>query len=198
LRIDIDEDTPQLARDHANALINRELRKVDMSNPHPSLPAVDEPKFSELVTAELERIESGKKKRGGVDMSRYEPPDVPGENADVNAWRDALKSAYSSSTYLSGRQVNLKLLEESGKNAWLISNSQLDQSVKSYQTELDRLKQETESVNKERKGMQESSKAELDALEEAWKTGLGKLVEVQLGSEQLRRELQRAQMNSHR
>jgi pre-mRNA-splicing factor SPF27 len=162
------------------------------------VPAINEPKFSELVSAELERLETGRKRTGGVDLSRYEPPNAPGENADVKAWRDALKSAYSSSTYLAGRQVNLKLLEEMGKNAWLISNSQLDQSVKSYQTELDRLKQEIESVNKERKGMQESSKAELDALEEAWKTGLGKLVEVQLGSEQLHRELQRAQKNSHR
>lgn len=171
---------------------------MDRSIPHASLPPIEDPNFSELMTTEITRIAAGKKKKGGIDLSRYEPPDAPGENADVKAWRKALKGAYSSSTYLSGRQVNLKLLEEMGKNAWLMSNSQLDQTLKGYQQELDRLKKEIEIVNKERKSMQESSKAELDALEEAWKTGLGNLVEVQVASDELWRELQRAHHNSHR
>jgi pre-mRNA-splicing factor SPF27 len=117
-------------------------------------------------------------------------PDEPAADADVRAWRNALRSAYSSNSYLSGRNINLSLLEELGKNAWLISNSQLDELLKAQERELERLKKETESVNNERRDAQEQSRGELQALEETWKQGIRRLVEVQLATGKLHQEIQ--------
>ena len=154
------------------------------------MPPVEEPQFSQLMSNELDRIATGKKVKGGVDLSRYEVPEEPATDADVKVWRDALRQAYSASSYLSGRQTNLNLLEELGKNAWLISNSQLDQILKSQEREVEQLKQETETINKERKLAQESSRGEITALEATWKEGIERLVKVQLATDQLRQEIQ--------
>ena len=156
---------------------------------HPLVPALPEPKFSELVQQELARVESGSARQGGIDLSRYEDLDEPSATDDAATWRRTLRTAYISSTYLSGRHVNLALLEELGKNAWLVGNSQLDQILKALDQELAISKEEVDSVNRERKSAQETSKGELVALEETWKKGIGRLIEVQLATDQLRNEL---------
>lgn len=179
----------QVDRDQANALITQELKKTDRSRPHASLPPIDDASFSELATKEIDRAAAGKKRKGGIDLERYEIPEQPSTDADTKLWRKTLQQAYSSSTYLSGRQVNLKLLEEMGKNAWLISNSQLEHILKQQEQELERLKMESESINKERKLAQEGSKGEFDALEHSWRRGIDELVKVQLATDNLRQEL---------
>lgn len=186
--IDIDSDVSQYERDTAEALINKELKSTKRNVPHPSLHPFEEPSFSELASKEIERVAAGQKIKGGIDLSRYDVPEPPTANADVKAWRDALRQAYSASSYLSSRQTNLQLLEEYGKNAWLISNSQLDEMVKGQELELERLKQQTESVNKERKAAQEGSRGEITALDATWKEGIERLVKVQLATNQLRQE----------
>jgi len=105
-------------------------------------------------------------------MSRYEAPDEPNDN-NASHWRVALQAAYRSTSYLEGRHVNLSLLEEHGKNAWLIGNSQLEE----------------QSINKARKGAQEGSRGELVALDESWRTGVGKMIEVQVALDGLRKEI---------
>ena len=185
---DIDSDVSQLERDTAETLIKRELQS-SRNVPHPSLPPFEQPRFSQLISQEIERAGAGTKIKGGVDLTRYELPEQPSTDADVKAWRDALRQAYSASSYLSARQTNLQLLEELGKNAWLISNSQLDQVLISQERELERLKEETESVNKERKAAQEASRGEVAALEATWKEGIERLVKVQLATDQLRQEI---------
>ena len=187
--LDIDNDVTQYERDTAEALINKELRSTRRNVPHPSLPPLNEPRSSELIPKEVERVAAGVKPKSGIDLTRYDVPDIPSSNADVKAWRDALRQAYSASSYLSSRQTNLQLLEELGKNAWLVSNSQLDEMVNSQERELDRLKSETESVNKERKAAQEASRGEITALDATWKEGIERLVKVQLATDQLRQEL---------
>ena len=56
-----------------------------------------------------------------------------------------------SSSYLSGRLTNLSLLEEFGKNAWLISNSQLEDILRDLEKELLEQKEAVENINKSRK-----------------------------------------------
>lgn len=141
------------------------------------------------MAQELYRVESGEPRESGIDMSRYEEPDEPSTDDDAATWRKALRSAYASNTYLGSRHINLGLLEEWGKNAWLLGNSQLEQILKSLDHELARLKEEVDSVNRERKLAQEGSKGEILALEETWKQGIGRLIEVQLATDQLRQEI---------
>lgn len=124
--------------------------------------------------------------QGGMDVSRYEAPDNPAADTDEDAWRQHLRSAYVSSTYLLGRQANLALLDEYGKNAWLVSNSQMEYILQELEQELDRVKSEIETVNKARKQAQEQSRGELLALEETWKSGIGKILEIQVATDNLR------------
>lgn len=140
---------------------------------------------------ELERVSAGHPRDGGIDLSRYEELDQPSEDDDAATWRRTLRTAYVSNTYLAGRHTNLALLEELGKNAWLMGNAQLDQTVKALDQELAFLKEEVDSVNRDRKSAQEASKGELLALESTWKEGIGRLIEVQLATDQLRQELGR-------
>ncbi|RMZ76575.1 hypothetical protein DV737_g4745, partial [Chaetothyriales sp. CBS 132003] len=167
----IDPDASGSDREEADALISRELRKINQEALHPSLQPLHGLSTSELMRKEIDRVSTGSSWEGGIELSRYEAPDEPGLDDNAQIWHKALRTAYTSSAYLAGRGINMSLLEELGKNAWLISNSQLDDILKSLDKELELLKQETDLVNRERKAMQESAKPEIIALEDTWKRG---------------------------
>ena len=148
-----------------------------------------EPKFSPLVEKEFQRKAADKAIEGGIDLSRYEAPDEPSSNK-IDDWTSILRRAYSLNSYLSGRLTNLSLLEEFGKNSWLIANWQLEEILRGLEKELVQVKEATENVNKARKAAQYDSKGEIVALEEAWRGGVGKIIEVELATEGLRKEIQ--------
>lgn len=162
------------------------------TRPHPSLATLPETNFTPTLQAEIDRKARGEP-ISGIDMSRYEAPDEP-TDGDESQWRGALQVAYRSSSYLEGRQINLSLLEEYGKNAWLIGNSQLEDMLRQLEKELGTLKEETDTINKVRKGAQEESRGELMVLEDSWRTGVGKIIDVQVASDGLRKEI----LNRHR
>ena len=173
----------------ANALVLKELANGNAGTPHSSLQPLPESNISGLMQKEIDRVASGMPRQGGIDLSRYEAPDEPSSDSNADLWRKTLRNAYISSAYLSGRHMNLALLQELGKNAWLMGNSQLDEILKSLDKELEHLKEETDSVNRERKTMQESSRGEILALQDTWKQGIGRLLEVQLATENLREDI---------
>ena len=185
---DIDAQVSQDERSQISRAIAAQLPKGYQTKLHPSLPPLYQPNFTPMMQAEIDRKARGAPMDGGIDMSRYEAPDEP-VNGDESEWREALQAAYRSSTYLDGRQVNLSLLEEYGKNAWLIGNSQLEEMLQQVEMELSALKDEIDNINKARKGAQEESRGELVALEESWKLGVGKIIEVQIASDGLRKEI---------
>jgi pre-mRNA-splicing factor SPF27 len=131
---------------------------------------------------------------GGIDLTRYEAPEPPSgtsateEEASraLNEWRQTLQRAYTASSHLSMRQANLALLEENGKNAWLIANSQLEEMLRNVEKELAETRGAVETVHKERKIAQDSSKGELVGLEETWKRGVGSTLDVEVAAESLR------------
>ena len=183
-------------RSAAISLINREIPSDHNSKLHPSLFPLSEVNFSESFSREIARAGAKKPIEGGIDVSRYEAPDPPTADASQNTWQGVLRSAYISNTYLSGRYANLTLLDEFGKNAWLVGNSQMEQILQDLEQELVRIKGEVENVNKARKQAQESSKGELLALEETWKSGIGKILEIQVATDQLRQSILERRRNS--
>lgn len=138
---------------------------------------------------ELERKAAGQPLTGGIDLSRYEQPERPSEVTDTTAWKQSLHKAYTSSTYLSDRVSNLVLLEELGKNAWLIGNSQLEGILRQLEKELQELNAATENVNRSRKAAQEGSRGEMAILEDTWKRGIGRILEVEVAVGELRAEI---------
>ena len=133
---------------------------------------------------------------GGIDLTRYEAPEQPNDDSEIETWRTNLRQAYISMSYLSGRLTNLSLLEEFGKNAWLIGNSQLEDILRDLEKELSKKKEAIENINKARKAAQEGSKAELVGLDETWKQGVGKIIEVQLATVGVRREILQRRRNN--
>lgn len=152
----------------------------------PSEPAFE---TSDFIRQELDRKAAGLPISGGIDLSRYEAPEGPSNDSDVAAWKETLRTAYTSSTYLSGRISNLSLLEDLGKNAWLIANSQSEDILRQLEKELEELKSATENVNKSRKAAQESSRGEIIGLEETWKRSIGRILEAEVAVEEIRQQI---------
>ncbi|KAJ5310276.1 uncharacterized protein N7443_002737 [Penicillium atrosanguineum] len=182
------------ARQQAQQLINSELAPEHATTFHPSIPAAPEAQFSPLIQQELSRKEAGVPLTGGIDLTRYEAPEPPtrandNEAPNLDEWRQALQKAYVSSSHLTKRHENLSLLEEGGRNAWLIGNSQLEDILRGIEKELADTKEASEEVNKQRKIAQEASHGEMVSLEETWKRGVGAVLDVELASEGLRQQI---------
>ncbi|KAL4733994.1 Pre-mRNA-splicing factor SPF27 [Aspergillus similis] len=180
-------------RAHAEKLIASELASDYQTSVHPSIPEFPEPKFSPFIQQEIERKAAGLPLTGGIDLARYEAPEPPTRSADsapnLDEWRQTLRRAYTASSHLSSRLENLSLLEESGKNAWLIGNSHLEDILRALEKELAETKEATESVNRQRKIAQESCQGELTGLEESWRRGVGAILDVELAAEDLRMKI---------
>lgn len=132
------------------------------------------------MESELER-KASKIPLTGIDLSRYEASSTISTTTDLKQARQALQAAYTNSSYLGSRLQALELLEQFGKNAWLVGNSQLEDLLRELEKELVEAKQRTEDLNRERKGAQEGGRATMEECERAWREGIGRVVEVQLG-----------------
>ncbi|MCJ1486366.1 hypothetical protein MMC06_006543 [Schaereria dolodes] len=196
-RADIDGDLTSHTRTQISTLLAAELPPDYSTTPHPLLFSLSEPEFSPLITAEIDRI-AVKESLTAIDISRYEalsppsPPTSPKSDSThldlLAAWHSTLQKAYASSSYLATRQSNLALLEQFGKNAWLVGNSKLEDILKVVEKELVETREAVEETNKARKGMQEGLKGEMEGLEESWRKGVGRVLEVEIAAEALRRE----------
>ena len=146
------------------------------------MPEEYKPQFTPRFALELERVARGEPFSGGIDLSRYDdPPD--GETTAAG-----LQAAYVSSAHLTTRLENLSLLSEFGRNAWLVHNSQLEALLKAYEEELMAVKTDCELTNKERKSAQTAVEAEISRLNDRWKKAIGRVLEVELATEALRRD----------
>lgn len=174
-------------------MINAELTPENATALHPSIPAAPETKFSPLVQQELDRKATGAPLTGGIDLTRYEAPEPPtradGEAPNLDEWRQTLQKAYVSSSHLTKRHQNLALLEENGKNAWLIGNAQLEDILRDVERELADTKEAVEEVNKQRKQAQDARQGELVGLEETWRRGVRSVLDVELASETIRMQI---------
>lgn len=148
-----------------------------------------ESRFSDLLEQELDRKAAGKTLTG-IDLSRYQAPEEPGEGGDLDEWRSVLKQAYVSSSHLAGRQCNLQLLSEYGKNAWLVGNSQLEEILAHLEKELADLKARADEVNRARKAAQVASQPELTGLDQTWRHNFAEMIQVQVAAAELRHELE--------
>ncbi|KAH9835967.1 BCAS2 family protein [Teratosphaeria destructans] len=186
----IDPEPSSEALNAAQALIQAELSQDDTTQLHPSIPALRESKFSDLIQAEHARIASGapKEEGAGLDLSRYEVLDAP-SRGDLAAWKDTLQKAYISHEYLRDREVNLSLLETYGKNAWLIGNSSLEDELKALEKEVEQAKLDVEALDQARRAAQSNAAGEMHNLEDSWRTGVGRMIEAQAAGERLRQEI---------
>ncbi|KAK8190174.1 Pre-mRNA-splicing factor SPF27 [Phyllosticta capitalensis] len=173
----------------ASTLITTELSPSATTTPHASLPAAPTPSYPPGIAAEHARLAAGAPKDPGtgIDVSRYEALDAPADGSDAAAWRAALQTAYTSSAHLETRLTNLSLLERFGKNAWLVSNSQLEAELRAVEAELAAAKNQVEAVEAARRDKQAGVKGEMDVLEATWREGVARVVRTEAAVEGIRR-----------
>ncbi|EMC92127.1 hypothetical protein BAUCODRAFT_276941 [Baudoinia panamericana UAMH 10762] len=175
----------------AEALIRAEMLPEQTSALHPSLPPIRKSKPSDLIEQEYTRLGAGLPKDAdtGIDLSRYDAPEAPAHGSDKESWSAALRQAYASAEYLRGREVNLGLLETFGKTAWLVSNSNLEDELRSLERDVEAAKLELEETEQARRAVQGNAAGEMRGLEESWRTGVGRMIEAQAAGERLRQEV---------
>ncbi|KAI9772730.1 MAG: hypothetical protein M1840_000325 [Geoglossum simile] len=181
--------TPQ-QRTAIESLITASLAPERLTALHPLLPALPPSTLSPLLEQEVARHAAKQPLVGGIDTSRYEALDAP-TTGSAASYYDVLQKAYASSTHLHTRNQNLALLEQFGKNAWLVGNAQLEDILRGVERELVDTRQQTEEVNKLRKAGQEGVRGEMEGLESAWKKGVRGVVETEIAAEGLRLEILR-------
>jgi pre-mRNA-splicing factor SPF27 len=198
----IDAEPTTQQRLAAQTLIDLELQTTGSdTTTHPRLPPLLPSNLSPLILLEHERILS-KEPLKAIDTKRYEELDAPETDskdaANLAAWNESLRKAYTSHTYLSSRLANLALLESYGKNSWLISNSQLEDVLRGLEKELATAKSEIDDVVIARKTAQEAVGPEIKGLEEGWKKGVGRVLEVEVAGEAVRRDILERRWNGAR
>lgn len=169
-----------------------------MTQLHPSVSSSYEPSFSDLVSSSHQHIaQTGKARspKSGIDLARYEEPTAPSVSAGTasserrSQWSQALRQAYTSHAYLSGRQVNLSLLEKYGRNAWLVGNSQIEDELRTLEKELAETQRQVEETDEQRRRTQETVRGEIEGLQDAWQSGVGRAIEAEVAGEGLRRDI---------
>ncbi|KAI0546000.1 Pre-mRNA-splicing factor SPF27 [Xylaria curta] len=193
----IDTEPTPTERSAAEALITSELSSSSPStSSHPSLPPLSPPKFTPLMTLELQRI-AANEPISGIDTTRYEiqdPPPSPSSSPNspfppTSSLTGPLSRAYTTHTYLQSRQTHLHLLDTYGKNAWLVSNWQTESQLAALEADLSATKREIDIVNISRRRMQDEVGEEMRGLEETWKKGVGRVLETEVATEELRRRI---------
>ncbi|KAJ4308572.1 hypothetical protein N0V94_009298 [Neodidymelliopsis sp. IMI 364377] len=199
----VDTQVDEAALAAARATIDQDIRRagVDTSDLHPALiPAAKyTPQFSDFIEREHARLDGNPaSKLSGIDLKRYEDLDAP-ENTNpttdedrpelLEKWNKALKQAYTSSEYVQGRLTQLGLLEKFGKNAWLVGNAQLEDILKSIETELADVRRQHEEVEVLRRAQQENVHGEIKTLEDTWKKGVGRVLETEVAAEGLKQQI---------
>lgn len=192
---DIDsEPTPQ-ALSAAHALISAEQQTFSPP-PEPSS-SEREPSFSPAITAEFTRLAS-KQPSQILDLSRYEAQEIPAPQSskDIDALRTPLSNAFVSSSYLSSRAQNLKLLDAHGRNAWLLSNYHLEDQLRSIERDLADTKRDIDLVNAARASRQNDVKAEMQGLEQNWRAGVGRVLETEIAVQELKEQIRQELRNN--
>ncbi|KAK3301253.1 Pre-mRNA-splicing factor SPF27 [Chaetomium fimeti] len=201
----VDPEPTAAERAAAEALIAHE-RTLEPDDPHHiHLPPAPTPTafLTPLLTAELTRIAStnpegtpSKAKLAALDLARYEAPDPPSPTtlsalppSEARAQlQDLLSRAYASHGYVASRRAHLALLEAYGKNAWLVGNAGLEAEVRAAEAELSAARREVDATTLRRRQAQDAVAGEMASLEEAWKRGVGRVLETEAAVEGLRRE----------
>jgi pre-mRNA-splicing factor SPF27 len=119
------------------------------------LPAELPPLFSDnaFLAAEIKRLQSKAKAKGGLDSVRYTLP-VPPASAPLEAWNKATNNAASQLEHQKIRLGNLELLNKYGANAWRTNNFLLEKEIERLQRRKEEIVKQTEDLNRSRKANQ--------------------------------------------
>lgn len=143
------------------------------------------------LLAELERVSSGQPSRA-LDTQRYTlPAPAGGDSAPIEEWQSAVDSAYAQLGHMDVRLNNIELLKRFGPNAWRLSNFAQEQEIRLLSDELEKVKAETNEVNRVRQKDQTEAGAKLASLEKRWTEYIGRGLQLEVANVTTREEVER-------
>lgn len=134
------------------ALIEEEMTQFEPRDYLASLPAPTLTVLSsEQMQQEFARV-SRRAPLGAVDPKKYEVEKPDGEAAeDENSWKSVSATTQINLEYARIKSVNLELLEQWGKKAWIAHNMLIRGAERVLNNEATELRASREEVNKKRK-----------------------------------------------
>ncbi|EFW99240.1 bcas2 family protein [Grosmannia clavigera kw1407] len=191
----IDPEPSAEQRAAAEALIAEERALVPDDPHHALLRPPYEPRFTEAMRAEIDRVAANQKldkkdqkPLSAIDLSRYEAQEELPANGSAASLRSVLANAYTSQAYLRSRRAHLALLDSYGKNAWLVGNWQVETELRGVEAELAQTRRHIDITTLRRQRAQNEAAPELQSLEETWRTGIGRVLETEAAAEDLRQQ----------
>ncbi|KAL9945187.1 hypothetical protein ACHAQF_003514 [Verticillium nonalfalfae] len=190
--VDIDTEPTAAQRADAESQIATELSTAGPPPPSSTLlPPLPPSKLSPLMAQELDRV-AAQQPLAAIDLKRYEaqePLAAPGAEPAPAALAETLRKAYTTHTYLTARVENLELLERWGRNAWLVGNHRLEGQLRALEKDLADAKADIDVLTLARRRAQDDVAAEVKGLDEAWRSGVGRVLETEIAVEALRRQV---------
>ncbi|KAI0271561.1 breast carcinoma amplified sequence 2 [Gloeopeniophorella convolvens] len=190
---DNDLETHPILREKVQHELAVETQKLQQESLHPRVPpAVEIFTNNPILAAELKRVEA-RQPLAAIDTSRYQL--TPSSNAPTSdeEWKAALDNAQVQLEHQRIRHSNLALLQQYGNNAWRIHNYLLEADAKKAEALLEELKEQTTSLNRDRKNTQTRLGNQLTSLESRWTELISSILQIELANVAL--EVEISQLN---
>ncbi|KAI9445471.1 breast carcinoma amplified sequence 2-domain-containing protein [Lactarius indigo] len=188
---DNDLETHPILREKVQHELAVETQKIQQETLHPRVaPAVELFVNNPLLAAELGRV-GARKPLTAIDTSRYQLASSSATPSSDEEWKAALDSAHAQLEHQRIRHNNLALLQQYGSNAWRTHNYLLEADAKKAEKILEELKEQTTSLNRDRKNTQTRLGEQLTSLENRWTELISSILQIELANVALEAEVAR-------
>ncbi|KAH9060843.1 breast carcinoma amplified sequence 2 [Lactarius vividus] len=188
---DNDLETHPILREKVQHELAVETQKLQQETLHPRVPpAVELFVNNPLLAAELGRV-GARKPLTAIDTSRYQLTSSSTTPSSDEEWKAALDNAHAQLEHQRIRHNNLALLQQYGSNAWRTHNYLLEADAQKAEKILEELKEQTTSLNRDRKNTQTRLGDQLTSLENRWTELISSILQIELANVALEAEVAR-------
>ncbi|CAJ0627686.1 14962_t:CDS:2 [Entrophospora sp. SA101] len=143
--------------------------------------------FPDIELFKYQRVEQGTPMTR-IDLNRYRLEE-PKDTSDIEEWIESINNSKSQASHQDLRSMNLELLLEYGSNAWRIHNFQLEQYLRHLEASLDRHKQKSFDLNRQRKAEQLEVGRQIEMLDNKWSELIGETIQLEVACSTLQHEI---------
>lgn len=146
-----------------------------------------------VLQHEYDRVKAGKPLEP-FDTSRFHLAQPPANKQnDFSAWRKATDNAHSQLEHQYNRLLNIELLLRFGSNARRHHNQSLEGHIHRLERDVQRLSEQQDSINKQRKLSQQGDGRALQQLEQQYRALVAKNMEINMACQELASEVSQLQ-----
>lgn len=143
-------------------------------------PKIELFKNNSQMLEQLERIQQSISP-SAIDTERYRMDD-PSDPKDEKAWEVAIANAEAQLMHSDIRSTNLELLKKFGSNQWRLHNFQQEAFIRTFTQQGERIKSQSDNINRNRKAEQTQAGEELSRLNKRWAELLNRSLSVELAN----------------